>query len=271
MNFKRIEWIFIVAFILLDIFLLIAFKRSHTMLQSTTSSDTQNVSAAVLKSMDNDQIKYGKLSTSNDYGYYLSASVGNNLRKEARKLRYQTWSYSSKTHKLKGYFLTAIKVADKNKPQNTLNKLLENDTQILHGRHYRYNANLSTKTQVVYSQVLYGKQVYSGAGQIMFKINSKGYVISYTQGYLNNINILRENKRTISERRALVWLYQYNKLASGSTVRWGALGYSKLLTVNNNYVLIPTWTFSIKANSGADSQVRMVNAFTGTVITQTNN
>lgn len=266
MVFRRIEWIFLITFIMLDIFLALVVQRSNSMMESNSTTDTQSTVTSVLKSMNNDQIKYGNLSNKTNVGYYLSAAVNNNLRKEARQLAAQSWTYSSKTHKLSSMFVTAIRLSDTKKPQKTLDSVVADSSQILHGSSYTYNANLSTTTRVVYSQVLYGKQAYTPAGQIIFKISADGYVTGYTQGYLQNITILREAKKTLSEKRSLVWLYQYNKLAAGSTVKWGDLGYSKLLTVNNNYVFIPTWSFYIRSGATDNYQIRTLNAFTGTVM-----
>ncbi len=63
MNFKRIEWIFVIAFIALDIFLLSVYvTQNDTIDQRTSSFSTTSTSGSVLKSIKNDQISYGRLS-----------------------------------------------------------------------------------------------------------------------------------------------------------------------------------------------------------------
>ena len=65
MNFKRIEWIFVIAFIALDIFLLSVYvTQNDTIDQRTSSFSTTSTSGSVLKSIKNDQISYCLLYTS---------------------------------------------------------------------------------------------------------------------------------------------------------------------------------------------------------------
>lgn len=60
MNFKRIEWIFVIAFIALDIFLLSVYvTQNDTIDQRTSSFSTTSTSGSILKSIKNDQISYG--------------------------------------------------------------------------------------------------------------------------------------------------------------------------------------------------------------------
>lgn len=131
-----------------------------------------------------------------------------------------------------------------------------------------FNDNLSTKNTIVYTQELYGKPVYSSEGQIRFTVKD-GYVTGYTQTYIHAADILREKKDTISQKRALMWLYQYNKLPQNSTVEWCKLGYTKLLDVNNSVVYIPTWNFCISSKASGTVQYRRINAFTGAVMDET--
>ena len=121
---------------------------------------------------------------------------------------------------------------------------------------------------LVNTQELYGKPVYSSEGQIRFTVKD-GYVTGYTQTYIHAADILREKKDTISQKRALMWLYQYNKLPQNSTVEWCKLGYTKLLDVNNSVVYIPTWNFCISSKASGTVQYRRINAFTGAVMDET--
>ena len=98
MNFKRIEWIFLVAFIVLDFFLMTTYFHQDSIVESTTNTSTQDSTASLMKSLKNDQISHGKLSDKSQSGYYLAAPKDGFLREKAAQLRYVTWSYSN--HKL---------------------------------------------------------------------------------------------------------------------------------------------------------------------------
>lgn len=132
------------------------------------------------------------------------------------------------------------------------------------GQKYRYNENLSTKNTVVYTQIIHGTPVYMTNGQIRFNIRN-GYVTGYSQGVLSDIEVLQE-RPIISQERAVIWLYQYNKIINNSSVEWVKLGYTKLLSVNNNIVYIPTWVIAVKSNSTGNTQYRRINAFSGAIM-----
>ncbi len=265
MNFKRIEWIFLVAFIVLDFFLMTTYFHQDSIVESTTNTSTQDSTASLMKSLKNDQISHGKLSDKSQSGYYLAAPKDGFLRENATQLHYVTWSYSN--HKLTASFITGIKLNLTN-PQNSLDSVVKDAAEVPMGKHYSFNGNLSTKNTIVYTQELYGKPVYSSEGQIRFTVKD-GYVTGYTQTYIHAADILREKKDTISQKRALMWLYQYNKLPQNSTVEWCKLGYTKLLDVNNSVVYIPTWNFCISSKASGTVQYRRINAFTGAVMDET--
>lgn len=97
MNFKRIQWIFILAFLLFDIFV-----GSSLILETkfTVSNGQQNRQSTVLKEMRNDSISYGNLSNKQQTGYYIAgkkSSDGGVLEQEAGKLRNQNFRLSSGT------------------------------------------------------------------------------------------------------------------------------------------------------------------------------
>ena len=46
MNFKRIEWIFLVAFIVLDFFLMTTYFHQDSIVESTTNTSTQEIGRA---------------------------------------------------------------------------------------------------------------------------------------------------------------------------------------------------------------------------------
>lgn len=263
MNFKRIEWIFVIAFIALDIFLFgIYINKSDVIIPRTSSITTQGTSNSILKSFKSDQITYGELSDKHNSGYYVSSSDSNILREKAQQLHY-SWEYSN--YHLDVDFTGGIKLLDPNDPQKTVDELLKDENIVSFGDKYTYNKDLSTKKTLVYTQTIDGTPIYTNDGQIKFSIKN-GYVTGYTQGYLNDLTYLREKRDTISQKQALIWLYQYNKLPANTKVVWCRLGYTRLLSVNDSVVYIPTWNFCLKNNATGNIQYRRINAFTGSVM-----
>lgn len=268
MNFKRIQWIFILAFLLFDIFV-----GSSLILETrfTVSNGQQNRQSAVLKEMRNDSINYGSLSNKQQTGYYIAGKRspdGGVLEQESDKLHNQSFRFTSGT--LTSEFDKPIKVSADNTVQR-INRLLKNKKMVSLGDHYRYNKELSDKNTIVYTQVLEDKPLISNDGQIRFRINSDHEVTGYTQTYLQDVEVLRQRSNTISQRRAITWLYKHNQIPNNSRIRWATLSYSKLLntTTDDKSVYVPTWIVEIKTkNSGAIQQLQ-VNAFNSTVMKET--
>lgn len=263
MNFKRIEWIFLIAFIALDIFLVISYIKQNDIVQSTTNTALETSTSAILKNIRSEQISYGNLTTKTATGFYVASPDEDVLKKQIDKLHFQTDQYSN--HRLIGTFSAMIEIKNHAKPQQTLDEIVVNKDLILYGNQYKYSSQLSTRNTIVYVQQICGKPVLSENGQIRFIIKD-GWVTGYTQGYVAHPSELREQQTTISEERAVIWLYQYRKIPSNSKILWGELGYTNLLSVNNNIIYIPTWVFAIQNESSGTIQYRKVNAFNGVVI-----
>lgn len=267
MNFKRIELIFFIAFIALDIFLFTSYTQRDNAVESTANTSSRNTPTSIMKSIRNDQISYGTLSNKRREGFYIASPTKSNLKDRSNQLQGVLWSYNN--HKLTVDFGTSIKIRDTANPQKTLDEVVEDSTKVIDGKDYQYDSYLSTKRTVVYTQKASGWPVYTTNGQIRFAIRN-GYVTEYTQGHLAKIETLREKKPMISQQRALIWLYQYNKLINNSTVEWVRLGYTQLLTVNDSTVYIPTWVIKVKSDSSGSVQYRRINAFTGAFMEEAN-
>lgn len=261
MNFKRIEWIFFVAFIMLDVFLVSSYFKQGPIMDAT-ANHPENTTVSVLKSMRDDQITIGETSNETGTGYYVSSPNNDDLKNKAGQLRYQSWSMNGNL--LNSTFATMIKVNADN-PQKVLKSIVNDPNQIVDGKDYQYSKALSTKDTIVYTQKVNDEPFYDNGGQIRFHLKN-GYVQGYSQGHLDNLQTLRGARKTLSQKRALIWLYQYNKLPSNSTVESSNLAYSKMLTVNGNTVYIPTWVFEIKNNASGTIIYRRINAFTGAVM-----
>ncbi len=265
MNFKRIEWIFLIAFIALDIFLIGAYYNQNGV-QTESDTSSSRTTNSVMRSLKDDQISYpANLSNKEDSAYYIASPNSDYLEQNANKLSVDQTSYEKADRKLTVTLDRRVKIKDLDHPDQSLDSVVNDESRVLEGEKYRYDRNLSNSSEVVYTQMVYGKSVPSEQGQLKFDVKG-GYVTGYSQSYLENIQILREKKPTISEKRALIWLYQYNKLPANSKVNWGQLGYTKLLSVNGSTVYIPTWVFSVK--TGGNTIYRRINAFNGAVMDQ---
>ncbi len=263
MNFKKIQWIFLAAFALLDIFLA-SFVLMNTKFVSIGKQ--QSSSQIILKEMKNDSIITGPLSGKNRMGYYLSAAKTDDnqeLRSHQDQLKGQTPRVVGSN--FTSSFNNPVRI-DKTKPQAKLDQLCQNPKWVINGRQYTYNEHLSTSKTVVYTQTMAGEPLFGPAGLLRFRLNDRNEVVGYTQSFLKPGEILRPRQTAISQKQAVIALYKHNEIPSGSTIQWVDFGYSRLLTYGNHAVYIPTWTASIKAKNTGKKIHCQVNAFTGIVM-----
>ncbi|MFC6254741.1 two-component system regulatory protein YycI [Secundilactobacillus hailunensis] len=257
MNFKRIQWIFLVIFIAMDVLLFMMFNHSNV--GDSTATGNNNI----LEEMHKDQITFSTPTTKKYEGYYFSGNNDDSLRQDAPKLQEQDVRFSG--NELVSEFKTPIKLTNGSAKQ-TLDKIITNPGLIAEGQQYSYSKQLSSSSEVIYVQHVAQKPVYSHFGQIRFDLNSQHQVVGYSQNYLSNVKILKEETKTISEERALTWLYQYNEIPNGAKVSWVHLAYTRLLTARGQCVFLPTWVFAVKLNNSSSIILKRVNAYTGEVI-----
>ncbi|PBQ22514.1 hypothetical protein CNR29_00180 [Levilactobacillus brevis] len=272
MDFRRIEWLFLVAFIVIDIFLFAAFQRD-TSGETDTSSNRSSSDTTILKEMRADNISFKAPSKKSGEGYYISTSNDSSIKSSLTSLSNQTVRYQS-DGTITSTFKTPITGVDTQHPDKTLDTVVSNSTLILNGTDYTYNAELSSRNTVVYTQEVADGPIYSRYGEIRFSLTNAGTVTGYTQGYLANVSTLREKTETISERKALIWLYQYNQIPNNTKVVWTKLAYTRYFNLKNSSVYIPTWVVAVKSNSGNNAgvlQLKHVNAFTGAILANDSN
>jgi regulatory protein YycI of two-component signal transduction system YycFG len=200
MNFKRIQWIFLVAFLIFDVVV-----ASTLLVQNrfTVANSTQNRRTMIIKEMRGDAISSVPLSNRQATGYYLSGSrSGDNgkLVQQATKLHNQNYRFSS--GELISDFEEPVKI-DPRQPEKRLNQVIKNNRLVVLGQNYRYNPSLSDKNTIVYAQTLAGRPLYSSDGQLRFHVNTNHEVTGYTQTYLENMQILRPQAATISQQHAV--------------------------------------------------------------------
>lgn len=280
MDFKKIEWIFFVAFLGLNVFLF----RSY---QETISQENNVIRSGQTESiqqrLSSDDISYtGKISSESRQGYYLSAEE-TDLSKELDSQRHGT----SK----KGLLSSGIvfndnvltktlsetesenSIFDPDKMGSSVNSFLNKKNNVLFGSDYVYTKNFSdldsATPEVQASQKYDGLPFYDDTAKIVFSLNKqdKSYAVTkYTQTHLSDIEQLREKTELHTEEDAIKTLYVNNKISRGSKILWRQLAYSCILKVREKNVYVPVWYVAIETPDKS-IQVESVNAFSNTIVT----
>ncbi|ETY75753.1 two-component system regulatory protein YycI [Lactiplantibacillus fabifermentans] len=258
MNFRKIEWIFVVAFVVLDIFLAYMFIQTSSGDSSKTSSDT---ATTVIREMRDDNISFSNPDTKEGTGYYIAGNNDSGLKADLSQLTEQTTRIGT-NGKLMSTLRTSVTV-DSNHPQSDLDEFVKQSTNVIHGTQYVYSSQLSSNGEYVYVQKVADGEILTGTGQLRLIVNKNNQLISYTQTYVNNVKTLREKAVTISEKKALVALYQYNQVSNNSRIVWSKLGYSRLIRLKDSSVYVPTWIFAVRSKNSSNLSLHRINAFTG--------
>ena len=257
MDFKRIEWIFLLVFLAVNIFLGVSFYQSQAVDQTVSESTTGEIMADI----QHDQIKLPKLATQTPTGGYLASQADPVLAGSRNQLQGQTVSVDADQ-------ITAVlhtPLALKADPQAALTKWLQDPTHVLFGDQYRYSPSLSSATKYVYCQQINGRQIYDKRAQITFNISAER-MTSYTQTYIAKMTVLKSDVELTSARDAVVTLYKDNELANGATVKWVELAYNYLLDTKGSTVYVPTWFVGVQNQGSKSVTIKKLNAITKTVV-----
>lgn len=263
MDFKRIEWIFLVVFIGINIFLGIEIFQTPTLLSRSTSA---NSSVNLKTEIKNDNIKVPKLSNTQYDGYYLAAKVDTNWEKQAISQIDGSFATSIEDNTLNVSLTDPVKVRhQKNKRLSDIKKFVADDKNVFEGNKYQYVPQLSGNNEYVFDQKTDYGLTYSTEARLYIQVKNN-QIVSYIQTYTQSLDPVRERQTTISAQSAIESLYTYSELPNNSKVLWIKFGYSKLIEVHGSVIYIPSWTVAIENNNTKNITLKKVNAFTGKII-----
>ena len=276
MDFKRIEAIFLVAFLCLDIFLFSIYRQSQNEQTPINNSSTIKIT----QRLKEDKIKYeGKISSEHTDGYYLSATQTNlntelqNMKKTKKLENIDVLRSSVKDNLLSLTPEKDLSVNKKGQIPTLVRETLTNQKEIILGKDYRYQDEIHQQSDGYLD--VYACQKYEGipindiTAQIKFtlKKNDENYRLEKIQQmHLSNLTALREKMPLVSEEDVLTTLYINNKLSKNDEILWSKLAYTLVLQVRGKNVYVPAWFVSIR-HEDKKEQVEIVNAFRNRIIT----
>ena len=265
MDFKRIQWIFLIVFIGINIFLGIEIVQTPTLLSSnatTTSGDN------LQQEMAADNIKIPHLSDKQSDGYYLAAKVDKTwVNKAQNQLSDQlSVSTSSSESSISATLNNPISISSRKKQAiKDLNLFKDNPNYVYKGNEYVYSPELSNNNDYIFLQKTDYGLIYATRARLHITVRSNK-IVSYYQRYTAKVSTVRERQTTISAKEAINSLYTYSELPDDSKVVWVKFGYTKLTQVRGSVIFLPSWLVAVENNTSKTVSVKRVNAFTGTII-----
>ncbi|RVU71091.1 MULTISPECIES: two-component system regulatory protein YycI [Lactobacillus] len=268
MDHKRIEWLFLVVFLLIDIYLGIEILRSPVSLSNGNNNETDTTN--IRTEMRADGIELPKnLSDTQASGYYLAAKNRDYLSDKISNLSNMNASYSKSINTLNATPKSLVEV--KGNQKQVLQQVIEfknNPDNVPYGKHFKYEANMSGDNNYTFVQTSEYGNIYDNSAQLT--INVKDHAIAnYTMTYMGPVNPVRELQSTISPFHAVRVMYTDRELANNSRVLKVKLGYSELTEVRGSTILLPSWLVWIENKTSKNITMKRVNAYTGQIL-QTN-
>lgn len=265
MDWSKTKTIFIITFLILDIFLAYQFmeKRKAISLDVISESTTE-------KKLSDAKITYVDLSNEPAKGSFIigKSKEFNKEDLESPKLSGQTINPINGSNKLVASFKKPEPVPQVNK-STKLNDFVRE--HILFGDSYMYWGEDKDSKSLLFFQGYKGKTIYQLTplgekeediiGVLQIFLNDKKEMTGYEQTYLENIEEHKEKQDLILPIKAMEILYDSNDLKPESHVAKVELGYYTFVPSASSQVLAPTWHFVVN-----DKEHYFVNAIEGQII-----
>ncbi|WP_026568078.1 two-component system regulatory protein YycI [Bacillus sp. UNC41MFS5] len=255
MDWSKIKTIFIITFLILDVYLLYQFMKIRDANKYEVISE-----ASFEEKLKADEITYKNFPKDPIKAQYLSAKPKVFTQVDTDKLK-------GKSEDIRGTGTTTlhvtlekpVKITAKFEPAELSTFMKDN---VLFGENYQFGEKSDKDYSITYFQTSENVPLFKNInGMITFKIGDKNQIVSYDQTYLVEMEKLTAKEEILAPLKAIETLHQKGMLKSKSNITTIELGYSTLIQLAASQVLAPTWRFEV---DGKESL--FVNAFEGQII-----
>ncbi|MBM7653819.1 two-component system regulatory protein YycI [Neobacillus cucumis] len=254
MDWSKIKTIFIITFLILDVYLLFQFMKMRDANKYEVITET-----SFQDKLKADEIKYVELPKTPIKDQYLSAKPKTFTKSDIAKLKGQKATSTEPSTTLDVMLNEPIQLSSKFEPSDLASFLKEN---ILYGDHYQFWEKNDKKHTITYFQQNENYPLYENVnGMITFNINEENQITSYQQTYLDDIEKLTAKEEILEPLKAIETLHQKGDLRPKSEITKVELGYSTLIQLTASQVLAPTWRIVVNGKENL-----FVNAFEGQII-----
>lgn len=276
MDFKRIEWLFFLVFLGVNIFLFGIYQEG---LQDESIVSYSEQTESLETRLKKDQITHKEeLSKKRGEGYYLSGEQSNfYMAIQEQQVARNDYTYLRNVTVIENGVISypTNHYIDPKEVNETFSGFLADDKNVLYGNEYTYLPQFSNLNgefpELVASQTYGGIPFRDDTAQITLSLEKSETddllrIVKYSQSHVGNLEELREKAELYSEHDAIETLYVNNKIPSHSTITFSKLAYSRIYKIREKNVYVPVWFIGISTNA-ASLQIEQVNAMSNTVIT----
>ncbi|WP_079505997.1 two-component system regulatory protein YycI [Mesobacillus jeotgali] len=253
MDWSRIKTIFILTFLVLDVYLVYQFINTRDAAQYEIPKE-----ATLEEKLKNDDITYGELPEMKKKEQYLSVRTKVFTTEEMAKVKGQSISLGDGTS-IEAKLEKPVKLTSKFQPAELTAFMKAN---IFAGEQYKFWSKNDEDGTITYYQEYDSKTFYYNSNaKLTFFFNKDNEVTSYKQTYLEIIDELADAEELLPPLRAVDTLYKKGLLKPKSEITDFELGYSTLVNLTSSHVVTPTWRIEV---DGKESL--FVHAFEGRVL-----
>lgn len=269
MDFKKIARIFILAFSLLNIYLIVGiFERQD--IQYTSTQPTTNNIYTNMADLDIELPDLDGLDTEGEEIFPLQINAHNLLAQELeandkltgnlnedQTVYYE--SFPSNPMELKGNPIEGFVDED----FDLLKEFVTSD-QVMFGSEYRFSGYEEEGRRFVFYQYVDGIPIADGTSEISLYVNDAGEIYAYQQTYAGPATRQGNALQLIDGSRAIEILFLNNEITKGSVVQTPILTYRRALHLEDLSMYSPVWIVNIERSS--EQNTFRVDAVNGTII-----
>jgi regulatory protein YycI of two-component signal transduction system YycFG len=257
MDWSKIKTIFIICFLILDIYLMYQFMLIRDANKYKFLSEV-----SIEDKLKTDEINFDELPRELVKDKYLSAKPKEFNKDELKLLKEQMVSIVDGTL-IQSVLSNPVPLSttfDSLEAQSFLNSYV-----YLGDQYGFWELDEQLKT-ITFYQRFDNKMFYENMnGKVTLYLNENFQIISYKQTFLDGIENLTEKEEVLPAIKAIETVYQKGVLKPKSKITKVELGYSTLVQLAASQVLTPTWHLVVE-----DKGHLYVNAFEGQIIQLSN-
>lgn len=252
MDWNRIKSIFIISFLILDIYLLYQYFESRDSNEYEVLTDI-----SIEDHLEAEKIEYVSIPKEQTYASYLSAKPKE--FKDIEKLDLDEGEITT--------FGGSTLIVNLKEPQRISKGFHPSDiesflkTNVVNGDQYTFWYKDDEEKTIVYYQKYKNYTFYKNKnGRLILNLNDKNEIVSYEQTFLEDVEEISEKEEVLPPIKAIETMYDQRVLRPEDKITKIELGYYSLIQPASQ-VLTPTWRFVINGQENV-----FVNAFEGQIL-----
>lgn len=254
MDWSKIKTIFILTFLVLDVYLFYQFMKIRD--ANKYEFITESLVEDKLKA---DDIKFGELPKAPINGQYISAKPKDFTKEDLSKLQGQTVTILNNGTMIESVLTKPVQL-ESNVNESEISLFFKDN--VLYGEQYKFYSKNDQNHTITYYQQFDGNTFYKNmSGMITVNMNKDNQIASYSQTYLEEIDKMATKEEILPPLTAIETLDQKGLIKPKSKITSVELGYSTLVQLTASQVLAPTWRIVIN-----NKENLFVNAFEGQII-----